>query len=847
MTEHRSGKENVLLNRTLLQQGNYTNDPVDLNNCDREPIHIPGFIQPHGVLLAASMDTAVPLVLQCSDNTGEFLGVAPKDILGQPLEHVMSGEWIERLMERSSVASVTSDLQHLDVAIEVNGGKKEFSVVAHQSEGLLILEMEPMYDEDVPEMNDFEWISRFFGQIKSTGNRIEASRIAAEQVKEMLGYDRVMIYEFDEQWNGKVVAEARESHLETFLGHHYPASDIPKQARELYLRNWLRTIVNVDYTPVPIVPTLNPLTDKPLNLSLSVLRSVSPLHIEYLHNMGVGATVTISLIHDNRLWGLVTCHHPSAKYVPHRIRNLCNFLGAFFSNELFQRQQLDDYQSEIRSREAATRIMNIFIGNTSAARVIEELQNEEQTLLHLMEANGAAVCYQDKLMLYGDTPSREEVRGLAAWLAGKADDYTYHSSKLSLEYAPAKDYKEKASGVVYVALSPGQQHYIIWFRPEVVQLVDWAGDPSKAVIQTDDGVRLSPRKSFEKWREVVQSTSYAWSSRNLNVLPLLKSIVRQQTEHQLFQAEEQALQNARLLRQNEQRYLQLMEFSPVPFLTLTDGRVIYCNTSAAELFGLGDSRELLGKMLSEFVPECSASGFQQQLSELLDTCKQLITTKCYFTGSNGTAILLDLTMAAVTHSGKPSVMVLLNSGATRQEQDRFVETTHQLQTVLNTDPLTDMPTHSIFKSKLQEDWTACLRTGCRLGLLIVDLDDFRAYNMTHGLQGGDLCLQWIGEVFTVISVQHGALISRVRGGTFMLKVKDVTDEQLFALAEEIREHVHGLQIQRDITRPDEVMTASVGCANMLPQSTLSASNLMERARNALRKAKHDGKNRTVML
>jgi diguanylate cyclase (GGDEF)-like protein/PAS domain S-box-containing protein len=845
MPESKSKKENNLLNRTLLNQGTYTNDPIDLNNCDKEPIHIPGFIQPHGVLLAVTTNN-IPTIVQCSQNTEEHLGLTTQEVLGLPLEHLLGKDNIRQVLARTFSASVTSDLQYMDLTINVSGNAQVFTSVIHESEGLLILEMEPFYEKGNMEGNDFEWISRFFSRLKSTDNRVEASQIAAEQVKEMLGYDRVMIYEFDEQWNGKVIAEAREDELEPFLGHHYPASDIPKQARELYLRNWLRTIVNVNYTPVEIVPLLQPLTGKPLNLSLSVLRSVSPLHIEYLQNMGVGATVTISLIHDNQLWGLITCHHYSARYIPHRVRNLCNFLGSFFSSELFQRQQLDEYQAEIRSREAATQIANIFIGNTSPVRIIEELQGEEQTLLSLMDASGAAICYQDKLLLYGDTPTREQVRELAAWLAGKSEDYSYHTSKLSLEYDPAKVYKEKASGIVYVAISPGQHHYIIWFRPEVVQLVDWAGDPAKAMIKTDEGMRLSPRKSFEKWREVVQSTSYPWTTKELNVLPLLKSIVRRQTENQLVQAEEQALQNARILRQNEQRYLQLMEFSPVAFFTLTDGFIIYCNNKAAELLGYENSKTLIGKDFRGFVPDKTRTILQENLEQLKLNNTRLFTNQAYFTTATGTSLLLEITLASVTHAGKPSVMVLLNSGASHHDQD-YTETASQLQYYLNTDPLTDMPLQTIFQAQLQDDWNECLQEKCSLGLFIIDIDDFRSYNASYGLQGGDLCLQWIGEVLTVVSEQNDAVISRLRGGTFMLKMKNATLERSAELAEEIREHVLALQIQRDLSSPSEVVTVSVGGAVMVPEDALMMSNLIEKASQALIQAKSDGKNRTIVV
>ncbi|MDQ1232733.1 light-regulated signal transduction histidine kinase (bacteriophytochrome) [Paenibacillus sp. SORGH_AS306] len=512
-----------LLNRTLLTEGKFTTqEPIDLTNCDKEPIHIPGQIQPHGVLLAITKDNEHTIV-QASRNTMTLFGIEAEELLGQPLASLIGEEQLLSLLQYDLSTESTSDLQYTRLMITLQDTSTEFFVILHESEGLIILEFELDAIDESTVVNDFEWIRAFFGRVKQTKNRFEASQVAAEQIKEMLGYDRVMIYEFDENWNGKVIAEAKETALEPFLGHNYPASDIPKQARELYLRNWLRTIVDVHYTPVEIIPTVQPVTGKPLNLSLSILRSVSPLHIEYLHNMGVGATVTISLIHDNQLWGLITCHHYSPKYIPHRVRNLCNFLGSFFSSELYQRQQIDDYESELAMRRQASRIADVFIGNTSFVRVIEQLQEEETTLLSLMSASGAAISYQDKLLLYGQTPTAGQIRELAGWLGSKAKNHVYANSRLSLDYEPAKAYKEKASGALYLALSPGQQNYIIWFRPEVLQIVDWAGDPVKAVIQDNDGMRLSPRKSFEKWRQVVQSTSFSWKAKEINILPELKN------------------------------------------------------------------------------------------------------------------------------------------------------------------------------------------------------------------------------------------------------------------------------------------------------------------------------------
>lgn len=209
-------------------------------------------------------------------------------------------------------------------------------------------------------------------------------------------------------------------------------------------------------------------------------------------------------------------------------------------------------------------------------------------------------------------------------------------------------------------------------------------------------------------------------------------------------------------------------------------------------------------------------------------------------------MLLEVTLASVTHAGKPSVMVLLHRGASHHEQNHYSETASQLQSYLTTDPLTDMPIQTVFKSQLQDDWDDCMQNECTLGLLIIDIDDFRSYNAAYGLQGGDLCLQWIGEVLTVVSEQHEAQISRLRGGTFMLKLKSTTSEFAAELAEEIRQHVLALQIQRESSGPSGVVTVSVGGAVLVPDERNDVSDLIEKASRALAQAKSEGKNRAIV-
>ncbi|GGO01636.1 diguanylate cyclase domain-containing protein [Saccharibacillus kuerlensis] len=841
--------ENEALNRSLVTSGDYvTDEPIDLTNCEKEPIHIPGMIQPNGVLLAARR-TPTGKIVQCSRNTDSFLGRTPEELLGTPLADLIGSEVMMDLVKRDLNAAASSDLQYLKIQIEVDGMPVHFTAVAHESEGLLILELEYESEEKDSE-DDFRWIRTFFVKLKQSANRYTASQMAAEQVKEILGYDRVMIYEFDKEWNGKVIAEAKEANLEAFLGHHYPASDIPKQARELYLRNWLRTIVDVDYTPVEIIPTVQPLTGRPLNLSLSVLRSVSPMHIEYLKNMGVCATVTISLIHDGKLWGMITCHHYSPKYVSHRIRNLCNFLGAFFSNELYQRQQLDNYQSELRLRSEASKIAKIFTGNSSPFHVTEELYASEERLLQMMSASGAAVSYNDKLLLLGDTPTPQQVRELAGWMSGKVHNYTYQTSRLSLEFPAAAAYKEKASGALYVAMSPGQQNYMIWFRPEILQFVDWAGDPAKAVIQEDDGIRLSPRKSFEKWREVVQSTALDWKPEELNAVFELRAVVDTQTKNELQRAEEQALQNSRMLRQNEQRYLQLMEFSPVAFLTITDRRIVYCNEQAAKLLGETDKEELLHRDVLPFILEESREPMRKLLQQLESDASAFVSGNQAFLSVKCEPLQLDVTLAAVSHSGRPSVMLIARKMAETDEQrTEYTSITDQLSNYMATDPLTDLPNRRSFEELLEEDWMRAADSGgAPIALLEIDIDDFRAYNAVHGLQGGDLCIQNVAQVLDLFGRQYKAKVSRMGGGTFMLRMDGEHAGRAKELAEQLRQGILGLQMSRDEgVEGEDYVTVSIGGAVMQPGPDCRFTHFIAQADRALMKAKREGKNRVVFM
>jgi light-regulated signal transduction histidine kinase (bacteriophytochrome) len=322
--------------------------PIDLTNCDSEPIHIPGSIQPHGVLIVLRRQDLT--ICQVSGNTADMLGLAPARLLEQPIEALLPEK--EHVNYRQSLLNEVTESKPLYLfSVRTREIDDVFDAIAHRIGSHILLELEPSpaaRDLSAPDL--YRLLQSSVAKLQQAGSVARLCHVCAEQVRRVSGFDRVMVYRFDEEWNGEVVAEDKREDLEPFLGLHYPASDIPRQARELYTKNWLRFIADRDYVPSPIHPQNNPDTGEPLDMSFSVLRSVSPIHIQYLKNMGVGASMSVSLMKDSKLWGLIACHHYSPRQVPYDVRTACELLGQMMSPHLSsaEERQLALYREKLR-------------------------------------------------------------------------------------------------------------------------------------------------------------------------------------------------------------------------------------------------------------------------------------------------------------------------------------------------------------------------------------------------------------------------------------------------------------------------------------------------------------------
>jgi len=472
---------------------------ADLSQCDREPIHLLGGLQPHGVLLAFSEPELTLAVV--SANTEALLGRAPEALLGRALSEVLPPASLAVLTQ--ALARPLGRVLHLEVA------GRAFAGLVHRSDGLTLLELEPVEEGALAEGEALAAVDVLLSPLHRAQGPQALLQAVADAVRTLTGFDRVMVYRFDADWHGEVVAESLARGVEGFLGMHFPASDIPAQARALYVRNTLRLIADAGARPVPLVPAVLPALGRPLDLSGAALRSVSPVHLEYLANMAVGASFSVSLLREGNLWGLIACHHGSPRHVPPGARHACDVLARLLSLQLATEER--GAAAEELARRAGLQSQLREQLSESAASLTSALAQREGLLLALTGAQGAALVLGDAPVLVGKTPPGKEVQALATWLRGQPFEVPFHTARLATLYPEAEAYAEVASGLLAVRLDPVAPRFALWFRPEVARTVTWAGDPRKPVVPGPGAERLHPRASFQAWKQELRGTSLPWS------------------------------------------------------------------------------------------------------------------------------------------------------------------------------------------------------------------------------------------------------------------------------------------------------------------------------------------------
>jgi light-regulated signal transduction histidine kinase (bacteriophytochrome)/CheY-like chemotaxis protein len=484
---------------------------VDLTNCDREPIHVPGNIQSFGYLIAVSSDW---LISRVSANIANLMGKSPDDVLGLPLLDFLGGETLHVLRNRAAMLRGDDAIERAFGLTLVPGGPM-YDASIHFSGRSIVIELEAV------SQTGFDAATLVRGMMSRLGEAQDMTRFFAEgarQVRALTDFDRVMVYRFDREGSGEVVAESLKQGVDSFLGLHYPASDIPMQARALYLRSTFRIIADVKGNVVPIVPTLD-IDRQPLDQSISILRAVSPIHLEYLRNMGVGASLSISIIVDGRLWGLFACHHYSPRLPSFAQRIAAELFGQMFSLTLEGRERRAGSDYEAQARAIADRLMAAVAQDGA---LLADAAWLGEIISTTVPADGVAVYINGTVETSGKTPNREQLHALARLLNTNAGGQVFATDWLASLTADAADYAATASGMLAIPLSRAPRDYVILFRTERLRKVRWGGNLQKEIELGPNGPRLTPRKSFEEWSELVKGRSEPFTAAQIRVAETLR-------------------------------------------------------------------------------------------------------------------------------------------------------------------------------------------------------------------------------------------------------------------------------------------------------------------------------------
>jgi two-component system, chemotaxis family, sensor kinase Cph1 len=521
---------------------------VTLTNCDSEPVQTPGCIQGHGALLVVRRSDGI--ILQVSENCATWFGAAPDAMLGKPIALALGDSGHARLCAVLDAEPTDNNPSYL-CTLPARGDVPALDVSVHVSVGAVILELEPAGVAEGVERREYALLRQAVSRLQSTSTLREFNDAVASEVRRMTGLDRVMIYKFHADGHGEVVAESRRDDLSPFLGLHYPAEDIPRPAREVFKQLWIRPVPDVDGELAELVPLANPDTGAPLTMTHCILRGPSIMYTEYLRNMGVRASITMPIRRDGELWGLIACHHHRPAYLPYPVRAAC---------ELFAQVVSLQHASAEEREHLGYRLKLEGVHHQLAAAATQEgglgaMMKASPSLLDGLDAGGVALFHGERWWRQGNTPDDRQLDALRTWLAARPElasptEPIYATDSLARYFPEGAEMAAVASGVLAVPLSRINMNLILWFRPETMQTVCWAGDPTdKPTVVGPHGPRLTPRRSFELFAESVRGRSLPWKAVELNAALRLRSLV---IELVVSRAEHLAELNADLVVSNEE-------------------------------------------------------------------------------------------------------------------------------------------------------------------------------------------------------------------------------------------------------------------------------------------------------
>lgn len=480
---------------TINKRTNY-----DATFCGKIPLHQTNQIQPHGLLLVVDQQSFQ--ILQSSENTEDFFCKPVTAVVQTVLP-----DYIQPAEAAALKSRLTADDTKSPVRFTANGRKWLATV---QSKGDFFIAEITGIDTGVEDQlfaDVYQDLKQAIAAIDAAPGTQEACQVAVTELKRISGFDKIMIYRFDAEWNGEVIAEEMEPGMDAYMGLKFPASDVPKPARDMYKKNAYRLIPNVAYQPVKLYPVLNPLLGGFTDLSDSSLRSVAPVHLEYLRNMQVTASMSTRILKEGELWGLIACHHREAKYLSYEVCSIFELLSGVISAKISAVQKTDKLELRAERMQLLLQIAkSIYLSDN----LVKGLNENGKSLLQLLSADGMALSLNGKIHLSGQTPSLSEVQDLVYWLQTNNVEDAYHQPSIANVYEGGKEYAEKASGMLAFAIDAPDGNYLMAFRQEEVEKISWGGDPNNPMHIDADGKGYHPRNSFKTWQETVRYTASPW-------------------------------------------------------------------------------------------------------------------------------------------------------------------------------------------------------------------------------------------------------------------------------------------------------------------------------------------------
>jgi light-regulated signal transduction histidine kinase (bacteriophytochrome)/CheY-like chemotaxis protein len=469
-------------------------------DCADEPIRTPGAIQPHGWM--AVVDVRTNTVVASSANWDSLLGTSAPERIPR----------IERLL--ASIAEgreppVPGDPAMVIASIEVAG--LLLDVLLHRTGTLDVFEFERAPVTGGMRAPIYSLTQRLLPHLQRASTTDKLLSLAVMEMKRLTGFGRVMAYRFDQDGHGEVLVESCDPDYDSYAGHRFPASDIPSQARDLYRLNHIRLIPDANYTAVALDNSDPSAPLGPIDLSFACLRSVSPIHLEYMRNMGTLASMSISLVVRNELWGLISCHHHQPRHLDHQIRAACEHLGRLLSLQIAAKEENSRIADALTHRQLTIELMTNLSESDGS---LEHLLDMPSPLLRMAAAQGAAIVQDGKCWTTGTTPAVHDIHALAQWVSAHGEG-VYATDNLEAEFPVAASFLRSAAGLLAISLSQVRQDFIFWFRPEVVRTIQWAGAPVKQAPALGDGT-LHPRSSFETWVQRVGGHCIAWEPASID-------------------------------------------------------------------------------------------------------------------------------------------------------------------------------------------------------------------------------------------------------------------------------------------------------------------------------------------